>query len=222
MDREAVVKKMIFGALVLWGVHGLFAQEAVVKEIRGTVEVKASGDAGWTPAREGRVLASGDSISTGFRSAAVLVIGGSRLEVRPLTRLSLRELVRAENQEKVNINLRAGRIRAEVKPPLGGTSSFTVRGPIATASVRGTAFEFDGLRLRVEEGRVHVRSEGGGGSYVGAGHVARVDTESGRTLGAAETAAEELRPPAPAGMDSSPRAPSAAPVTEVEAGFEWK
>jgi hypothetical protein len=217
------MKKIMLGLLVLWGWRALFAQEAVVKEIHGTVEVKAPGGAVWTPARQGQTLARGDLISTGFRSTAVLTIGGSALEVRPLTRLSLEELVRTGKDEKVNINLQAGRVRADVKPPPGGISFFTVRSPTVTASVRGTAFEFDGLRLRVEEGRVHLSAAGGGGTYVGAGHIARVDTETGRTLGAAETAKEELTPPAPAGMAGAPEAVTADPAAgDIEAGFDWQ
>jgi ferric-dicitrate binding protein FerR (iron transport regulator) len=109
----------------------------------------------------------------------------------------------------------------EVKPPVGGSAAFSVRSPIATASVRGTAFEFDGVELRVEEGRVHVTGGDGGGAYVGAGHAVKTDIESGFTAGAAQAAREELAPPVPAGAGAA-EAPAAAPVAgEIDAGFEW-
>jgi hypothetical protein len=215
-------KKMILGLIMAWGCTALFAQEAVIREARGTVEVKAPGETVWSAAREGQSLKAGTMISTGFRSAAVLAIGGSTLNVQPLTRLALEELVRMEKSEKVDIHLRTGRIRANVKPPARGNVSLNVRSPIATASVRGTDFEFDGLRLRVEEGRVHLDANGGG-TYVGAGHLAKVDTQTGHVAGVAETAKEELTPPAPAGMDSTAEVPAAAPAAaDVDTGLEWK
>ncbi|MDR1625106.1 MAG: FecR family protein [Spirochaetia bacterium] len=217
------MKKMMLGLLLLWGAAGLSAQEAFIRELSGTVEVKAPGAAGWSPGRRGQVLAAGTMISTGFRSSALITIGASTLMVQPLTRLSLEELVQARGTEKIDIRLRAGRIRANVKPPPGGNTSFVVRSPMATASVRGTDFDFDGLRLRVDEGRVHVSGNDGGGVYVGAGHSAKMNAETGHLAGAAETAREDLAPPAPAGMASGPEAPKVSPVAgEMEAGFAWK
>jgi hypothetical protein len=218
------MKKMMLGTALLLGAWALFAQEAVIREIRGTVEVKAPEAAVWTPASRGQAIAPNMFISTGFKSSALVVIGNSTLTVQPLTRLSLAELTRTEGGEKVDVSLRTGRIRANVKPPAGGRTDFTVRSPTATASVRGTVFEFNGVQLRVDEGRVHLAGSGGDGTYVGAGQVARTDIESGRTASAAETAKEELAPPVPAGVDSAPASTKPLPVTdgEIDAGFEWK
>jgi ferric-dicitrate binding protein FerR (iron transport regulator) len=161
-------------------------------------------------------------ISTGFKSGAVVAIGNSTLSVQPLSRLSVEELVLMERGEKVGVNLRAGRIRAEVKPPAGGKTEFTIRSPSVTASVRGTAFEFDGVELRVEEGRVHVAGGDGGGIYVGAGHAVKTDIESGLTAGVAQAAREELTPPAPAGAGAAEAPASAVLAGDIDAGFEWK
>jgi hypothetical protein len=224
-NLEVAMKRTILGLAFLLGAAVIFAQEAVIREISGTVELKAPGAAAWSPARRGQRLGQNVLISTGFKSSAVIAIGNSTLSVQPLTRLSLEELVRAESGEKVDINLRAGRVRADVKPPVGGRTEFTVKSPTATASVRGTAFEFDGLRLKVDEGRVHVSGvAGGGGTYVGAGHQAKMDIETGRTAGAAETAKEELTPPAPVGVESVPEIKAApSPSTgDMDIGFEWR
>jgi hypothetical protein len=216
---EANMKKTVLGLAFLLGAAALFSQEAVIREISGTVELKAPGAAAWSPAQRGQTIGRKVLISAGFKSSAIIVIGNSLLTVQPLTRLSLEDLVRIEGQEKVNINLRAGRVRADVKPPLGGTTEFTVKSPTSTASVRGTVFEFDGIQLKVDEGRVHV-SGSGGGTYVAAGHIAKLDIQTGRTVSAAETAREDLTPPAPAGTTIVPET-KIAPPGDVEVRFEW-
>jgi hypothetical protein len=99
-----------------------------------------------------------------------------------------------------------------------------VRSPSATASVRGTVFEFDGRRLSVAEGRVYVTGSDRIGTYVSAGHKANADVQTGKVLGAAESAKEELIPAAPAGTDkAAEQAVSAiqAPST-LDIGIGWK
>jgi hypothetical protein len=186
------------------------------------VEIKAPGSAEWAPARQGETIAREAVVSTGFKSTAVIAVGNSVLFVQPLTRLTVDEIQAAGN-ERVNIGLQTGRIRADVKPPLGGKTEFTVKSPSATASVRGTSFEFDGVHLRVDEGRVHVTGGDRSGAYVGAGHSVTSNIETGRMISAAETAREELVPSLPAGINSAPETP---PVTQpsigtIDADFYW-
>lgn len=222
------MKKLLAGFVIFWAAAALFAQtapesRALIREISGTVEIKAPDAAGWSHAARGQALARNTLISTGFKSSVLITIGNSTLTVQPLTRLSLEELARAEDGEKVDVNLRTGRIRANVKPPDGGRTSFTVRGPTATASVRGTVFEFDGVQVRVDEGRVHFAGGDGSGTYVGAGGLARTDIETGRTAGPAETAVEALTLPVPAGVEAVSESPAAPPASgDIDAGFEWK
>jgi hypothetical protein len=220
------MKKIMLGLALLLGTQGLFAQEAlvqaVIREISGTVEVREPNAAAWTAASRGQTLARNMFISTGFKSSALIAIGNSLLTVQPLTRLSLEELTQAEGSEKVDLNLRTGRIRANVKPPASGRTDFTIRSPTATASVRGTVFEFNGVQLRVDEGRVHLAGSSGNGTYVGTGHLARTDIETGRTLSAAETAREELAPSVPAGVDSARETKATIPASgNIDAGFDW-
>jgi hypothetical protein len=110
-----------------------------------------------------------------------------------------------------------------VSPPVGGKTDFSVRSPTATASVRGTVFEFDGTRLSVEEGRVHLGGESVTGAYIGAGHATAVDTGTGRTATAAEAVQEGLSPALPAGMDPSPSGTAATvPSSDgLDMGFNW-
>jgi hypothetical protein len=220
------MKKFLIGVLVLWGVSVLFAQEsgsqAVIREINGTVEIKVSGSSEWIPARRGQSIARTAVVSTGFKSTAVIALGNSLLSVQPLTRLTVDEIQAVAGNERVSINLQTGRIRADVKPPTGGKTEFTVRSPSATASVRGTSFEFNGVNLRVEEGRVHVTGGDQSGTYVGVGHSVSVDIETGRTVSAIETAREELVPSLPVGVNTTPAIPATQPAMgEIDATFHW-
>jgi hypothetical protein len=219
------MKKTGIGFLLLMGAAFLGAQTApaaFIRETSGTVELKAPGASEWQAAEPGQVLEMASLISTGFRSTALIGIGNSTITVRPLTRLSLEEIAAAQNSEQVTLNLRAGRIRANVTPPAGGKINFSVRSPTATASVRGTVFEFDGTRLRVEEGRVHLGGGGVMGAYVGTGHSSAADPGSGRTAVVLEKLKEDLTPALPAGMDTLPAAPSPAPVSAgLGLSFDW-
>jgi hypothetical protein len=216
------MKTVSIGILLLMSAVLLGAQTAVVRETSGTVEVKAPGAAEWKAATAGQELERASLISTGFRSTALIRIGNSAVTVRPLTRLSLEEIAANQNGERVTLNLRAGRIRADVRPPAGGRTDFSVRSPTVTASVRGTVFDFDGTRLAVEEGRVHLSGESVTGVYIGAGHSAAADPETGRTATAVEALKEELTPALPAGMDAAPADRAAAPVSgSLGFGFDW-
>ncbi|MDR0450030.1 MAG: FecR family protein [Treponema sp.] len=213
----------------------LYAQEtAFFREVNGTVEIKAPGSELWINASPGDRIEKNTLVSTGFRSSAAIVLGESLIMVRPLTRLSLDEIITSQNNEEVNIYLHTGRLRAEVSPPAGGKIDFTVRSPIVTASVRGTSFEFDTENLRVDEGRVQYSLANGRQVAVTGGGISYVD-ETANTVISPFEAAEELLAPAlppggsasgsPAG-DSAPLIPPPSPPSEpsgadVEIGFGW-
>jgi hypothetical protein len=211
-------------ALILSG-SLLFAQEAggaYIREYAGTVEVKAPGAASWTAAQTGQRITRNTMISTGFRSTALIVLENSTLIVRPLTRLSIEEILNIQGNETVRIGLQTGRIRADVKPPVGGRTDFTVRSPTATASVRGTSFDFDGVNLRVDEGLVHVTGGDGTAVYVGAGHEAASDPRTGKTAGATEMAKAKLAPALPEATESRPEPATIIPeAMDTGFGFYW-
>ncbi|MDR2471921.1 MAG: FecR family protein [Treponema sp.] len=191
-------KLLILGALLLCAGPG-FTQQAVIRELAGTVEIKRPGAAQWETARKGLVLESSAMISTGFRSTALVALGNSLLTVRPLTRLTLVEIARMKNEEKVELRLQTGRVRAEVPRAEAGKTDFTVRSSAATASVRGTVFEFDAYNLRVIEGTVAFSGASGGPVLVDPGRTSYTDEQSLRPPPPEETALEELRPPLPPG-----------------------
>jgi hypothetical protein len=230
-NRRLAMKKAGIGFLLLVSAAFLGAQAApqtvaaVIREVSGTVETKAPGAAEWKAAAAGQELDTASLISTGFRSTALVGIGNSTVTVHPLTRLSLEEIAEGQNGDTVTLNLRTGRIRADVKPPAGRAIDFSVRSPVATASVRGTVFEFDGLRLSVEEGRVHLGGQTVTGAYVGAGHSTAADPETGKTAAVIERVKEEMVPalPAGSGANTAPSGPAAAvPVSaDLGIGFRW-
>jgi len=181
----------------------IFAQApvAVIKQVAGTVEIKAPGK-DWVPARAGASLTKDTAISTGFKSVAVVTVGASTLTVKPLTRLTLGEIARLEGSETVRLALLSGRVRADVKPPAGGKTDFTVKSPTATASVRGTGFDQDIVNLDVGEGDVEFTGPDGQPVQVGAGQSSTVD-EDGGAVPPEDMPDESLSLPFPAGLDGS-------------------
>jgi hypothetical protein len=154
------MKYIVFFLCLFLSVAVSFGQSAVLKDFMGTVEVRVPGGQ-WAPASLGMVLEKNASISTGFKSSAVLGLGNSTITVRPLTRLTLEELINNQGDETVRLSLRTGRVRAEVAPPAGGKTNFTIRSAQATASVRGTEFEFEKDSIYVTSGNVVFGDQGG-------------------------------------------------------------
>jgi hypothetical protein len=198
--------KSFITAMVFFGLAPvLFAQNGLgtIREVSGVVEVKASGSGNWVPARPGDILKRDTIISTGFRSAAVLSLGESVLRVGPLSRLSLEELARLPEKDAVSIRMRVGRVRAAVAPPNKGRVEFTIRSPIATASVRGTVFDFDTINLNVHEGWVDFSAPAGPALAVNAGAGSSIDETNQAVTAPVTVTAQALVPAAPVGAAGS-------------------
>ncbi|GHV49088.1 iron dicitrate transporter FecR [Spirochaetia bacterium] len=224
------MKKMVSIALficVLAAAQAPHLAAAVIQELSGKVEVKAPGG-DWVPAEKGQRIDNATLIGTGFKAKAVIALGNSLLTVQPLTRLSLQELQELQEtagDETVVLTLQTGRVRADVNPPAGGKIDFTVRGPSATASVRGTTFEVDGTQLAVAEGRVRLTGGDRTAVYVSAGHQVTTNAATGKTPGVVETTLAELVPAAPAGVETGSTANNATvpvePVIDIGGGITW-
>jgi hypothetical protein len=220
MKRKVLTVVMMMTVVMVWAQ----SPRAVIRSVEGTVEVKAAGTSVWRPAVIGQELEKETQVSTGFKSAAMIEIGNSKLTVRPLTRLSVGELEAATAAaDRVDLRLSAGRVRAEVKPPVGGKDiDFTVRGPAVTASVRGTVFDFDTVNLEVEEGTVAFSGADNTAVYVGGGESSSPDPVSGKATAPVGTAAA-LAPP-PAGVETVTIAPElmSAALAPVDVGLGWE
>jgi ferric-dicitrate binding protein FerR (iron transport regulator) len=205
---------LLSAVLLLFSAAEISAQEsrtALIRDLAGIVEVKAPQAAGWTAAYRGQALTGDTMISTGFKSTAVITVGNSVLTVRPLTRLSITELSRIQDNEKIELRLQTGRVRADVKPLQGGRTDFTVRSSSATASVRGTVFEFDTLNLSVSEGTVAFSGASPVPVFVDSGGTSSVD--GFRVSSPSETVIAGLRPELPPGTEGALPAGGSAPET---------
>ena len=218
------MKKTFCIALLLAAMAaGAFAQNAVIREMTGEVELKPAGASSFIPAQAGSEVAKDTVVSTGFRSTAIIAAGSSVITVRPLTRLTLAEIQAASGAENINMNLQSGRVKVEVKPPAGARANFSVQSPSSTASVRGTSFEFDTRSLKVTEGTVSFIGSRGMSMAVSAGGESRVGTE-GKAADPVKVAEASLRPPPPvgAGLDSGSGSggTTAAAPTDGDIDFE--
>jgi hypothetical protein len=160
--------------LVSFAAGASFAQSsAVIKETTGKVEVQTPGGS-WTRAVVGMTISRGTTISTGFGSRALIDLDISVLNVQPLTRLRLEELIEKEGTVQTDLFLRVGKVNAEVKSVAGLKQDFKLRSPVSTAAVRGTGFNYDGFDVVVVDGNVvyltllgqkrnYSSGEGGGG-----------------------------------------------------------
>jgi len=153
---------------------GVFAQitdnrSSVIRELNGTVELRSDGASDFVHARVGDLVTEHTTISTGFRSMALLEVGSAIITIRPLTNLTLTQIISAHGTEILNINMQTGRMQVDVNPPLGTRASLRVISPSAVASVRGTSFEFDTRNLSVSNGTVHFQGNRGYTFQVNAG-----------------------------------------------------
>jgi hypothetical protein len=186
----------------------LAAQEIAtrIEEVSGKVEIKTARSEAWVPARKGMTLKKDDQISTSFKSSAVLSIGGSKVTVRALTRLSIEEISRGGSQEQVKLVMPAGTVRAEIKAVESGKIDFSVHSPSATASVRGTEFIFNTRKLTVISGSVGLVGNNGKTVRVMAGRSSAVSDRREASSLANERAAN-LYPPLPAGLGGGNNSP---------------
>ena len=200
------MKTIIVTVLIILCVTGVFAQNSgdgsgVITGVSGTVELKASGAAGYAAARAGDRVSQDTVVSTGFKSTALITVGSSVITVRPLTRLTLREISASSGTETINVSLQTGRVKVDVNPPAGTRASMSIQSPIATASVRGTSFEFDTQSLTVLEGTVSFYGTSGGAMVVSAGNTSEI-MDSGRVVDPIDTTVSELLPSPLAGTNS--------------------
>jgi len=214
------MKKITLTAALMFLCAGLaFSQNGVIREVSGTVEIKRAGSTAFVPARVGDQLTGDTVVSTGFKSTALVAVGSSVITVKPLTRLALSELGGSAGAETINVGLQTGRVRVDVNPPAGTKTNMTVRAPNATASVRGTSFDFDTKNLEVHEGTVAFKGRKGGVVRVSAGSSSWI-LPDGRAADPIETSVVNLAPPSieTNAADLSP--PSTAGESQLEVAVD--
>lgn len=155
--KMSIVFLLLFASVLL-----LSAAEAVtITDITGKVEIRPAGTDRWQRASTGEQIELDTTISTGFNATAVLDLGGSILEVRPLTRMTVTTLLREEDTVTTDVFLKVGKVKAEVETAKGVTHDFSLRTSTMTASVRGTEFIVDEFTVECRDGEVLVRFASG-------------------------------------------------------------
>jgi hypothetical protein len=208
MKRNLILPPVL-AVLLFFAPRGQAPAQAVFMEIQGKVEILPSGAAEWTAAATGMTIEKGSVISTGFKSSALIQTVSSRILLRPVTRLTLEEIIGLEGNEAISLALRSGRIRADVLPLQSGKTEFTVRSPMTVASVRGTSFEFDTVNLLVDDGLVRYSYVNGLTVYVAEGEASYAEEKARRVVPPQELAAGSRIPQIPlyTGVEEIPGAP---------------
>jgi len=204
------MKKAFFALVLMLVALSVFAQNGVMKELSGQVELKSASSAAFVAAKAGDIVNQDTVVSTGFKSAALIEVGSTVIAVRPLTRLTLTEIRASSGSESLNVSLQSGRVRVDVNPPAGAKASMTVSSPSATASVRGTSFEFDTRNLHVISGNVIFKGIKGVSTLITAGFNSTTD-QKGSAVNPLAFGAAAYKPQMPAG--SQPNATPAPIVT---------
>jgi hypothetical protein len=218
------MKKLLFAAIfILAGLYA-YAQNGVIEQVTGTVEIKQPKETAFVKAGGGVEVFQETVISTSFKSFALIRVGSTTITVRPLTLLSLAEIQKTAETETMRVNLQTGRVRVDVKPLAGTKASTTMNSPTATASVRGTSFEFDTSNLYVNEGAVSFSGTRGQNVLVSAGGSSRVE-QTGRASNPKDQRISNLMPPSPIGTSaedgiiSGPAVMGAPFIIELDFGF---
>lgn len=138
----------------------IYAESIKVISTNGTVQYKEKSGADWKTARPGQSLGKGYYIFTGFNSSAIVQAEQFKLEVKPLSQLSIAELIADKDSRVTDIYLKYGKVKADVVKSDGKveTSLFKVRSANSTASVRGTTFLYGEDELVVYNGTVFLES----------------------------------------------------------------
>lgn len=124
---------------------------AEIQDATGEVSVKVTPDDRWRLAVKGMKMNENGEIKTGKDSTAVILLdekgATGKVDIKPNTWMRIAELGYDEKQEnkKTLLDLALGQVLVKAEK-LKGESSFQVRTPTSTTSVRGTVFE-----VKVEE-----------------------------------------------------------------------
>ena len=150
----------------------------LAEEIRGTVLIRAAGEAAatWQPLQAATPIAGQSEIATGSDGVAVLDNGVDQIRLTPNSRLVLP----AEDEGLMTVIRQSlGKIFFDIGPR--PDRSFEVDAPYLVVLVKGTQFtvsaNYLGDSVAVTEGTVEVRASAGGdasGTLIGAGQIASV------------------------------------------------
>ena len=134
-------KGLLIAALLLVSSAKLFAADATVTFVSGKVEVLRNEK--WVPLQKGDTVAKSEMVSTGFQSEAKIKILDSVMYLGPVTRITIEELSTSGKKDNVNVYLKTGTARSQVKHVDNKRVDYKVHTAIAVASCRGTDWTMD-------------------------------------------------------------------------------
>lgn len=155
-------------ALAEEGVHG------VMMVVKGDIKVTEAKTSKTEPAKVGRKIFAGDTITAGPDSRAKIVMSDKNvLNISPDSKLVIEKYTNDGTDKNVELKVEYGKIRASVEQKYDGEKSkFNVKTPSAVAGVRGTDF-LTGYNAATREskvitfsGTVAVGKPGPGGSIM--------------------------------------------------------
>lgn len=135
------IRVLIAAVLFVTVCSGAFADEAIVTFVSGKVEVQRNGK--WIALQKGDSVEKSETISTGFQSEAKIKVLNSVMYLGPVTRITLEELSSSGLQDNVNVFLKTGTARSQVKHVDNKRVNYQVHTAVAVASCRGTEWIID-------------------------------------------------------------------------------
>lgn len=115
-----------------------FADSAEIISVKGKVEVNRKDT--WVTLNVGDKVSESEMISTGFQSEAKIKYKDSVMQLGAMSRITLSKLSQETTKDVVDVYLNTGAVRSKVNHSSDKKVSYTVRNPVAVASVRGTEF----------------------------------------------------------------------------------
>lgn len=135
------LKTLLLAAVFVISGTSVFAADATVTFVSGKVEVQRDGK--WIALQKGDTVAKSETISTGFQSEAKIKILDSVMYLGPVTRITLEELSSTSQNDNVNVYLKTGTARSQVKHIDNKRVNYQVHTAVAVASCRGTGWIMD-------------------------------------------------------------------------------
>ena len=137
MSVKKLIASLVMAAAAITAASAS-SMQATVLSTKGKTEVMKGNS--WTPLKIGSIIEKGDVIQTGFKSELILKIKNTTVTVSPLSRITIEQLASKGNKDETRLFLDTGSLKSDVKKTEDRRVGFTVRSPVATASVRGTIF----------------------------------------------------------------------------------
>ena len=137
MSVKKLIASLVMAAAAITAASAS-SMQATVLSTKGKTEVMKG--TSWTPLKIGSIIQKGDVIQTGFKSELILKIKNTTVTVSPLSRITIEQLASKGNKDETRLFLDTGSLKSDVKKTEDRRVGFTVRSPVATASVRGTIF----------------------------------------------------------------------------------